>query len=510
MDENQFGKIISQLHNKQELNFVLQYVLGIVGCNFGGIRVLNEKGCIPFEHYVGFSREFWESENWLSIDHDNCVCMRVIVGKIEPQEKNMRTSYGSFYCNNTELFEKGLTEKEKSRYRGVCIKCGFKSLAVIPLRYYDHIIGTIHLADYEENKVDLAKVMFIEKAVPLIVEIIRTTSKMSYQEFLLDKINHCFIVTDYSTKVVFWNDPENIFGWPLDEVTGKEIASLNLCDNLHEILKEVNSQEVWVGENYCLRKNGDGVYVSIFVSLIKDTYEFPLGYLFVYQDITERKQASIQMQRLEQINLISQIAGGMAHEVRDPLTTVKGFLQMIKRSEDYSKYNEYYSLLINEIDKANSVLSDFIALSSINQNASNEANLNEVISLSKPIIDSMVVRNNIELHIELQELPNITINYWDIQQVVLNLIKVSIEAMPIKGNLSIKTIFENNEIILAVTYQGDGLRGKEKIGQQSINTAGQKTNLGLMISKIILNKHNGNLTIDSGPRGETFYVKFKL
>ena len=121
-------------------------------CRYAGIRILNHKGEIPYESYLGFSREFWEAENWLSIHKDQCACVRVFTRKPESQDISVMTRGGSFYLDNSVKFLQSLPEEQRARFRGVCIKCGFKSIAIIPIGVKGKIIGVIHIADKKGGK----------------------------------------------------------------------------------------------------------------------------------------------------------------------------------------------------------------------------------------------------------------------------------------------------------------------------------------------------------------------
>lgn len=148
------------------LDEVVKLLMRCSGCRCGGVRVLDEYGNIPYESYQGFSREFWESESHLSIHRDQCACIRVISQKPESQDFRVMTPLGSFYCNNTFQFMENLSEGERARFRGTCIQSGFASVAVIPIRYRDEVLGAIHLADEEEEKVPRHLVEFIESLTP--------------------------------------------------------------------------------------------------------------------------------------------------------------------------------------------------------------------------------------------------------------------------------------------------------------------------------------------------------
>jgi PAS domain S-box-containing protein len=157
-------------HFKEYLDAAVNLLSVWSGCRCVGIRALDPKGYIPYESYVGFSREFWELETFLSIQRDQCACVRVISGELESQEACVVTPGGSFCCGNTLKFLEALSEGERSRYRGTCMKYGFLSVAIVPIRYKEKIVGAVHLADEGEGRVSFKSVEFIESMAPLIGE----------------------------------------------------------------------------------------------------------------------------------------------------------------------------------------------------------------------------------------------------------------------------------------------------------------------------------------------------
>jgi len=155
---------------KEYLDSVVDLIQSWSGCRCVGIRVLDKHELIPYESYAGFSQEFWESENALSIKRDQCACIRVITGNPDPQDVSMMTPGGSFHCDNTFKFVGQLSEEEKARFRGVCIQNGFLSVSIVPIRYQEEMLGAIHLADEREGQVPLKAMEFIESVAPLIGE----------------------------------------------------------------------------------------------------------------------------------------------------------------------------------------------------------------------------------------------------------------------------------------------------------------------------------------------------
>ncbi len=147
---------------KEYLDAVVNLLRTWSQCRCLGIRILLKKGQIPYESYVGFSQEFWESENWLSVKNDQCVCTRIISGNPEPQDAPFMTPAGSFRCDNMDQFMATLSAEDRLRFRCICPQSGFRSVAVIPLRYGKKVLGAIHLADEREGNIPLRVVEFIE------------------------------------------------------------------------------------------------------------------------------------------------------------------------------------------------------------------------------------------------------------------------------------------------------------------------------------------------------------
>jgi PAS domain S-box-containing protein len=147
---------------KEYLDSAIEVIRQWSGCEFAGIRVNDGKGNIPYESYVGFDEKFLELENVLRANVDNCICTRAVANNATDYEKGYLTAGNSFFCNDTSAFLKGLPPQDKKNYRGTCIKCGFKSLAAVPVYYQNEILGLIHIADLRKDMVPLAKIEFIE------------------------------------------------------------------------------------------------------------------------------------------------------------------------------------------------------------------------------------------------------------------------------------------------------------------------------------------------------------
>jgi PAS domain S-box-containing protein len=145
------------------LNEFVSEIEKLTRCDAVGMRMLDVDGNIPYEAYEGFSQSFYESESPLSIKSDQCMCINVIKGTADPK-LSFYTEGGSFYMNGTSRFLATISEEEKGRTRNVCNQVGYESVALVPIRLGDRILGLIHVADHQENMVSLELVKVLEWA----------------------------------------------------------------------------------------------------------------------------------------------------------------------------------------------------------------------------------------------------------------------------------------------------------------------------------------------------------
>ncbi len=157
---------------REYLDSVVQVIRDWSDCQALGIRITDDGIGIPYQAWAGFEPGFLDLERYLSLAQDPCCCVRAVTQAIEPQDQPALTPGGSFRFDNSLEFIDRLSPTERSRYRGNCMKQGFASLAVIPIRHQNRILGVIHLADRRPGHFPQPAVEFIESMTPLIGEAI--------------------------------------------------------------------------------------------------------------------------------------------------------------------------------------------------------------------------------------------------------------------------------------------------------------------------------------------------
>ncbi len=138
---------IANKHAKMRplLDDFVSEIQGMTKCEAVGIRILQESGLIPYEAHIGFESRFYEIENPLCIQSDDCMCAHVINGTANPEISFY--SKGSFILNNTTQFVASLPDNERKQIRSACSAYGYESLALVPIRIGDRVLGLIHIAD---------------------------------------------------------------------------------------------------------------------------------------------------------------------------------------------------------------------------------------------------------------------------------------------------------------------------------------------------------------------------
>jgi len=155
---------------KEYLEEGVELIRAWSGCRQVGVRLVDGSGCIPYVASEGFSTEFLRSENALTIGNDQCVCTRVIAGLSAQRGVPVMTDNGSFYSNDFQQFMSGLTADERAGFRDLCVRSGFTTVGVIPVKYREHILGAVHLTDHRPGLLPLENVEFVERMAFIIGE----------------------------------------------------------------------------------------------------------------------------------------------------------------------------------------------------------------------------------------------------------------------------------------------------------------------------------------------------
>ena len=215
---------------------------------------------------------------------------------------------------------------------------------------------------------------------------------------------------------------------------------------------------------------------------------------------------------MDQMTLVGEMAASIGHEVRNPMTTVRGFLQLFAEHKNLSKYSEYIPLMISELDRANSIITEFLSISRTQKTEFTRLNLNLIIERILPLVQVDAISEEKSIKLELNTVPDLLLDHKEIRQVILNLAKNGLEAMNQGGCLTIKTSLVDKEVILAIEDEEEGIKPEimERLGTPFLTTKKKGTGLGLAVSFGIAARHNAKIMAVTSSHGSTLFVKFKV
>lgn len=225
-------------------------------------------------------------------------------------------------------------------------------------------------------------------------------------------------------------------------------------------------------------------------------------------DVTEQKRIQKEMAKLDRLNLVGQMAASIAHEIRNPMTTVRGFLQLFIGR--YSEDIEFINLMIEELDRANTIITEFLSVANNKIIDLVPKNLNIILENIVPLIQASATIQEKEIKLELMEVPAILLDEKEMRQLILNIVNNGLESMSAGGNITIRTFIEEQNVVLSIQDQGKGVDPAilDKLGTPFITTKEKGTGLGLAVCYSIATRHNAKIDIDTSSTGTTFFVRF--
>jgi two-component system, sporulation sensor kinase B len=219
------------------------------------------------------------------------------------------------------------------------------------------------------------------------------------------------------------------------------------------------------------------------------------------EGIIERSKMKEEIQRAEKLNTLGELAASIAHEIRNPLTVVKGFLQLMQQEENGKNY-EYLSLVLGELGRAESIINDYLNFAKPKFEKLEEFQLKEVLSEVIMLLDPLAVKQGVQLVRELDESDFIIITDRNqLKQVLVNLIKNAIEATPDGGMVTIHSQSENDHATILISDTGKGMTHEQlsRIGTLFYTTKDKGTGLGTSVSLRIIETMNGKVSYKSKP-----------
>lgn len=232
--------------------------------------------------------------------------------------------------------------------------------------------------------------------------------------------------------------------------------------------------------------------------------------LTTFRDVTEKLEMEANLHKSDTLSVIGQLAAGVAHEIRNPMTALKGFIQLLEDSSE-GKHPMYFNVISTELNRIDAIINEFLILAKPQAIKFVEHSLTQIMAETVNLLSAQAVLYNIQflLHYD-DDLPTLICEPNQLKKVFINMIKNGIEVMPTGGHITInmnKTT--DNRIHISIKDEGDGIPEEKlkKLGQPFYTTKERGTGLGLMVSYRIIEEHEGTITVESEVgKGTVFHV----
>ncbi|PWK15603.1 two-component system, sporulation sensor kinase E [Tumebacillus permanentifrigoris] len=295
---------------------------------------------------------------------------------------------------------------------------------------------------------------------------------------------------------------EQVLGYKTGEVQGRPLVDLVVKSDRPKALrhfKQAVDGHYQSYEMHIQRKDGEVFELGV--------RHFPImvggetvGIYSTGKDITESRRTEELLRKSDKLSVVGQLAAGVAHEIRNPLTSIKGFVQLIRDTQGAKP--EYFTIMLSELDRIESIINEFLVLAKPQAVNFQEKSIVTLLQNITALVETQAILNNIQIVLLASpDIPLIECEENQLKQVFINILKNSIEAMPEGGiiHLYVEHIALQDEVRVRVVDEGLGIPAERipKLGEPFYTTKEKGTGLGLMISYKIINEHRGKMIVQS-------------
>lgn len=330
-------------------------------------------------------------------------------------------------------------------------------------------------------------------------------SREGYLQLFFETAKDAMAVFDTDNRVIAINPAfEELYGWSAEDSYGKKISPY---PEEKEEIADLQALELLKGKSFTLldtvdmKKDGTKFHAQITLSPIYDKHRKVIATSVISRDITYQKESELLILQSEKLKLAGEIAAGVAHEIRNPMTVISGFIQLIQQHPKHP-YPQYTELIHSELERINLIISEFLVL------AKPQAPSVKEFSLRK-LIDNIILLFSSEFNLK----GIIYMEKWhdnqdhilsgeehSLKQVFINLFKNAAEAIEPGGSIKLSiSLFSDKMVSIKIVDSGSGISPEnlKRIYEPFYTTKENGTGLGLLISQKIIQDHGGALNITS-------------
>ena len=266
-----------------------------------------------------------------------------------------------------------------------------------------------------------------------------------------------------------------------------------------------------------LRKSGTGEIIPLALSStpLTDEAGAPSGAVILLRDLREIKRLEAQVRRSEKLAAIGKLAAAVAHEIRNPLSSIRGFAQFLSHIlKDRPRDHEYAVVMVKEVDRINRVVTDLLTFARPQETEASPVDLPELVGHVLRLVEGDARSGNVTIERKLPKpMPGVVLDGGQITQLLLNLCLNALQAMNGGGALTVGAEKDDRGgLTLWVADDGPGIppEHQDRIFDPFFTTRDKGTGLGLAIVQKIVENHHGGIHVESPPPGKTRGCRFSV
>ncbi len=332
----------------------------------------------------------------------------------------------------------------------------------------------------------------------------------NYREQILNSLSVGIItLNDQKRDVTLNNTAKHLLN--LDEEQVKNFLFTKAEGDNQEFWEIVAAKESHKHTKVTFQANDERRILLVSQVGLVDQKQDTIGRVINFIDITETEELEKRMHQSEKLALVGEMAADAAHEIRNPLAVVHGFLSLMNQSLSESNKDQFHlPLIMKEIERINVIIEEMLLTSKPGAPITREVYIEEIIKEFLPLI----VESSEDIHfsIQLNQTP-VNVDVKQIKQVFHNMIRNSIEAMGGKGKISITSQVEDNFYKIYMRDNGPGIPEQvlETMFEPFSTSKENGTGLGLVIVKRIIENHQGTIKLlNSTEEGTTFQISIPI
>lgn len=349
----------------------------------------------------------------------------------------------------------------------------------------------------------------ISRSVNALAQTLRETKTLN--DLIIENAADGVIAIDRQGDVTTMNPAaEMITGYTLNELVGQPYATLFSDPHFASpVLDTLAHGTEHLAQEVSFPARDRTIELSVTTSRIHNPNGELIGALVIFSDLTARKETQRRLAQTERLATLGELMAGVAHEVRNPLTAIRGYVQIIRQQTSLPVHQEYLSVVLKEIDSINRVIQQLLDFSRPRQSQWQQVLLNSLIEETLILVQTSGVQARIAFNVEQdKELPAIVADRELLKQVILNILINAVQAISTCGEIRIRTLSYSatqQAVIIEDNGCGIDIALQKKIFDPFFTTKASGTGLGLALSQRIINAHQGDIHVASMPEcGATF------